>query len=192
MKRKTKSGFSAFISSVIMILIMFLTLSFVYQRTNEFTTGFRSFYVKYGNTLFVSESNNYMTMETGKTYKFKVKSTIDTLADNVRNYNVNVIVNPDVDYKLVLCKSDGTCNRESLNSVNFNLYFIFTYGDDYFTITDSGYMYNYILSNFDEYSYIDLNQSSIDENSKYLRLVITSLKDADTINIDFNLIGNEQ
>ena len=190
MKRKTKSGFSATISSVIMVLIMCLGLGFLYQRTNEFTTGFKSFYVEYGNTMFVSENNN-MSIQTGKIYKFKVHSTIDDISNTERNYKVKVVVNPDVAYKLVMCKSNGVCDTKSLDNVDFNLYFNFTYGNDYFTLTDNGNIYEYILSNYSDYSYIDLNQSSIDEESKYFRLVITSLKDAETININFNLIGNE-
>lgn len=189
MKRKTKNSFSAILSTIVVFLTMCLGLSFIYTRTDDFTTGFKSFYVEYSDTKFISDENNTMTLEVGKTYRFKVNSTLDNLTDNERNYKVSVIANPSETYTFFPCYDDGTCDIKSLSDIDLNLNFTFTYGDDYFTITESNDFYSYIESLYGEYDYVDFKENYIYGEKHYFRLVITSLKDAETINIDFNLVG---
>lgn len=188
MRRKASNGFSTILSSIIVVLIMCLGLSFVYQRTNEFTSGFKSFYVEYGDTMFVSEENNEMTMKVGETYKFKVGSTIDEISNGERNYKVSVIANPNEDCPIYACSYSGSCDIKYLRDVNLNNYFSFTYGEDYFTINDTtGTLNDYLMSIYSDYDFIDYEQNYIYGEEPYFRLVITSLKDVETINIDFNL-----
>ena len=188
MRRKTKAsnGFSTILSSIVVALIMCLLVSFVYKRTDEFTTGFKSFYVEYGDNMFVNEENN-MSMKVGETYKFKVRSTIDEISDGQRNYKVSVEANPNETYPFFPCNDDGTCDMKSLKDVNLNNYFTFTYGDDYFTISDTSNLYTYIETLYADYDFVDFKESYVYGETPYFRLVITSLKDVETINIDFNL-----
>lgn len=185
MKRKTKNSFSAFLSSILVIMCVCLLLGFVYKRTDEFTTGFKSFYVEYGDNMFVNEENT-MKMQSGKTYKFKVRSSIDELTDGQRNYKVSIGANPKETYTFFACNGEN-CDVKTLKDVDLNSYFNFTYGDDYFTITDSNNLESYLQTLYSDYEYIDFKETFIYGEKHYFRLTITSLKDVETINIDFNL-----
>lgn len=188
MARRTKisGGFSTILSTLIMSLIMCMLVSFVYKRTDEFTGGFKSFYIEYGNTK-INNDFNHLTFESGKVYNFEIESTIDDLKDNDRNYKVSVIANPDVEYTIHLYK-DGVYYYKSLSEVDLNLYFSFTYGKDNFSISDSrGTLENFINSQFKDYDFVDFEMMPIYSKKAYFRLVVSSLKDVETINIDFNL-----
>lgn len=190
MKRKTGNSFSTFFSTIIMGLIICLLVGFVYKRTDEFTTGFKSFYIEYGNTQ-INDDFSYLTFKVGETYKFKVNSTIDNLTGNDRDYMVSVIPNPNQAFEFTAVdKSTGESLTKSLSDIDLNLYFEFSFNDDGFTIADNrgnldGFIESY-LSNYE----IDFKEKSPYSKNPYYRIVVESLKDVETINIDFNLTGN--
>ena len=129
-----------------------------------------------------------MTFKVGETYKFKVHSSIDEVFGNDRNYKVSVIANPNNDLTLYAVDNDYNYIEKKLSEVDLNLYFTFNFESDYFTISDTnGTLEKYLMNFYSDYRFIDFEYSQVYSNEPNFRLIITSLKDVETINIDFNL-----
>ena len=183
MSKKADNKFSTTISSLAIMLLVVLVIGFLFFRTDNFTTGLKTFYVKNGGNTFIGDYSNFSIIK-GKEYKFEIISNMDNLTDSEKEYTVSIVPNTNVSNFKYLVDDTEYSYHEVLSLTKgfqitaYNNYFILIANNDMINILQE-YHYNQTISNC---------PTAIDTNIPYFRLVVTSTSDEVVeININFNI-----
>lgn len=181
-KKESSNSFSAVLSSIIILLLVVGVLSFLFIRTENFTTPLKDFYVRVGNDDIIADRKNFDII-VGKEYKFEIKTTINVSGSDIKYY---VSVLPNETSTTTFSYSVGEETKAYVDIENLTKGFSISAYDDYFVF----------IANFDLQDILSLyypNQTlaniptAIDTGLPYFRLVVQSSDKAETININFNL-----
>ena len=183
MSKKADNKFSTTISSLAIMLLVVLVIGFLFFRTDNFTTGLKTFYVKNGGNTFVGDYANF-TIVKGKEYKFSIVTNVFNLTDEEKHYTVSIVPNTNVsDFKYLVDNTEHSFHEMTSLTKGFQItvcdrYFILVANNDMVDILQEFY-YNQTISNC---------PTTLDTNIPYFRLVVTSTTDEVVeININFNI-----
>lgn len=180
MKRKSKNNTSNVISSFVIMLVVLLSLGFLFVFTNGFTTELKNFYVECGSVRFIDDFDNY-TVRLNKEYRFDIHNTLGGADDG---YIVSIKPNV-IETTIFTFKSDGVkTNFSDIESLAKG-FSILTY-EDYFVLTVTMDL-DEILQLYYPSSTLSDIPTAIDSDLPYFTLSISSSNMAETININFNI-----
>ena len=183
MSKKADNKFSTTISSLAIMLLVVLVIGFLFFRTDNFTTGLKTFYVKNGGNTFIGDYANFSIVK-GKEYKFEIVSNLDDITNSEKEYTVSIVPNTNVsDFKFLVDDSEHSFHEITSLTKSFQI----TAYSDYFILIANKDMQD-ILQEFYYNQTISNCPTAIDTNIPYFRLVVTSTSDEVVeININFNI-----
>lgn len=182
--KKTDNGFTTMLSSLIVLLLVVMVISFFANRTNDFTTTMKEFYVTCGNDDITADRQNF-DIVINKTYRFDIHNDKDNLLQSESNYSVKIVPNVTSATTFVFNVEDTQINYADVLSLSN--YFNVNVFDTHFTICATSDLTE-MLQDFYKTDNIVNCPTTIDSGLAYYRLVIAS-DNNDTININFNLIS---
>lgn len=182
MKRKSTSNTSNVISSFVIMLVVLLSLGFLFVFTNNFKTPLKNFYVTCGKVVFVDEFKNF-NLEMNREYKFKIHNTLE---GEDSGYTISIKPNTTETTTFAFKVDDTETNYSDINSLAKG-FSVVAY-EDYFTLTANLDLPE-ILQLYYPNSILTDIPSVIDTNLPYFTLSISSSNLEETINIHFNLIS---
>ena len=182
MKRKSTSNTSNVISSFVIMLVVLLSLGFLFVFTNKFTTPLKNFYVSCGNVVFTHEFENF-NLEMNREYKFKVHNTLES-----KDSGYTVLVKPNITDKTSFTfKVDGTETKYS-DIYSLSKGFSIVAYEDYFTLSANMDLPEILQLYYPGSSLTDI-PSVVDTDLPCFTLQISSQSTEDVILVHFNLIS---
>lgn len=178
--RKSRSNTANAISSFVIMLVVLLSLGFLFVFTNNFTTPLKNFYVKCGNVYFTHEFENF-NLTLNKEYKFEIHNTLEG-----EDSGYLILIKPNATETTTFAfKVDGTeTNFSDVQSLAKG-FSIVTY-EDYFTLTANMDLPEILQLYYPNSTLTDI-PSVVDTNLPAFTLSISSSDMSETINIHFNL-----
>lgn len=181
-KKKNTTGFSAILSSVIILILVVGVVGLIFIFTDNFTTDVKMFYIKCNNTTFFGDYENFDIVK-NKEYKFDVVNTFGI--DN--QLEISVVPNTSITESNFSFYANNIyhqyCYEESFTSAfeikAYNNYFTFKVTKDLSDILATNYPTRTITG----------CPIALDSGIPYFRLVIISSDQTQKININFNLIS---
>ena len=128
-KRKSTSNTSNVISNFVIMLVVLLSLGFLFVFTNNFTTPLKNFYVSCGKVVFTHEFKNY-NLVMNKEYKFEIHNVLEG-EDSGYGLMVKPNITKETDFEF---KVDGNATKYSDIQSLAKGFSIVAY-EDYFTLT---------------------------------------------------------
>lgn len=180
MRRKSTSNTSNVISSIVIMLVVLLSLGFLFAFTNGFTTELKRFYVQCGKVTFVDDFKNY-NLELGKEHIFEIHNTLGSKDDG---YVVSIKPNETATTTFTYKVDDEEKNYADLNSLAKG-FSIVTY-EDYFVLTANMDLPEMLQLYYPNSTLTDI-PNAIDSGLPYFTLSISSGDMSETINIHFNI-----
>lgn len=101
MSVKNKRSNLVLIIILVVILMLVITVIGVFAKfTNNFKSGFKTFYVKFDGK-FYTETNNNIHLDYGKKYNFECKYLLNEKDDKKADYNVKIVPNRSIDNNFI-------------------------------------------------------------------------------------------
>ncbi len=182
MKRKSNNSFATLLSGLIIFLIVVLVVGFIYIRTDGLTSPLKNFYVSYGNDDIMSDRANFdVVIE--KEYKFDITTNIN-ITGKESKYKIAIVPNDIEKTNFTFSADETQVEYKTMESLAKG--FSISAHEDYFT-----FMANLDLPEIIGLYYSDMTitgcPTAIDSDIPYFRLVISSVDNSETININFSL-----
>lgn len=183
--KKTDSGITKILSSLIMIMLVVFAVGFLYYSTNSFSAPIQTFYVKCEEGLIKDTAK--LDIVLNKEYKFEVFDVVSSVKGEKAKYSANVKFNQAIDSTFDY-KVGGENYCSSYFNSNLNKGFEITKNDGYFTFKADKDIDD-ILSLYYQNQFISSCPSAVDTDISYFILEIISANGSDTINIEFKLLS---
>lgn len=180
MKRKSTSNTSNVISSFVIMLVVLLSLGFLFVFTNNFKTPLKNFYVTCGKVVFVDEFKNF-NLEMNREYKFKIHNTLES---NDSGYLVAIKPNVTELTAFTFKVDESEIKYEDIQSLSKG-FAIITY-EDYFTLSANMDLPEILKLYYPDSTLSDV-PTIVDTGLPCFTLSISSSSLEETINIHFNL-----
>ncbi|MFQ6752304.1 MAG: hypothetical protein ACLRFL_01900, partial [Clostridia bacterium] len=168
------------ISNFVIMLVVLLSLGFLFAFTNNFTTPLKNFYVQCGKVTFTHEFENY-NLELGKEHIFEIHNTLGGKDDG---YVVSIKPNETATTTFTFKVDDVETNYADLNSLAKG-FSIVTY-EDYFVLTANMDLPEMLQLYYPNSTLADI-PNVVDSGLPYFTLSVSSGSMSETINIHFNI-----
>lgn len=182
MAKRKHNNFSTIITSVVILLLSLLFVGYLFVYSDNFTTPLKNFYVSVGNDDFISDRANY-TIIKGEEIKFNITTNINISGKDTK-YIVSVVPNVTEDTYFKFLVGSEEVEFGSIESLSKG--FDISCYEDYF-ILKANLDLPEILSLYYQDEIIADVPTTIDTNKPYFKLVISSVDNTETININFNI-----
>ena len=166
------------IVSLLIVAVLVFGILFVQKYTNGFTSGFKTFYVQYGDKDILTNS------ETIKLH-FQTKTRIDvryTLDKNMTGYSVKVVPNVDEDFTF---KKDGRALKYS-EITDLTKTVDVTKGERYFYVTVNTDLQGILQALYPDAELEDV-PVALDNEKAYLTLIVYSANGEQYVEMDVKL-----
>lgn len=180
MKRKSNEKTSKAISNFMIMLVVMLSLGFLFVFTNNFTTPLKNFYVTCGKVVFTHEFENY-NLTLGKEYKFEIHNTLEG-EDSGYLILIKPNITKETDFKFKV--DDVETNFSDVQSLAKGFSLIIYH--DYFTLTANMDLPEILQLYYPDSTLTDI-PTVVDTKLPAFTLSISSSDMSETINIHFNL-----
>lgn len=181
-KRKSTNSFSTILSSFIILLLVVGVVGFLFIFTENYTTPLKSFHITCENEDFIGDIENF-DIVVGKEYKFEITTNIN-VEGNDNKCSVAIVPNDVEETNFTFTSNDTEIEFATIESLTKG--FVLSAHDDYFTLTAKMDLTE-IMGLYYPNTTISSCPTAIDSGIPYFRLVVTSVDQSKTININFNL-----
>lgn len=175
----SKFGYVLIVVGVVLLLV--IVVGFIARFTNNFTSGFATFYVEHNGKTITADRGGY-GFDQGVEYRFNVGYSLDVFNKEKLNYNVKVAPNITSETEFVFENDDYRYKFSDKDDLTAQ--FKITKYDDYFTLTADKLLNEVINSAYDgNFTGIP----AVDGKLDYFKLVISSEDGSKSISITFNV-----
>lgn len=165
---------------VFVALLLLAVVGFFARFTNNFTTGFATFYIEYDGKTITADKGGY-AFDLGEEYRIDVGYSLDFVNEEKLTYNVKVVPNITEETDFVI--ETGNDRYKFSDMGDLTEFFKIDCYDGYFTITAEKPLNGIIKAVYGDTA---VGTPVVDGSIDYLTLVVSSEDGGKVINLGFN------